>query len=116
MSANRIREWRDYPAGDRPPARCSSSSIARRVSSRPQEGVSLDRGAIHCQSASLTQEPGLFFRRAQADISRFDVEAFELEILDTLTPRQETTAREAEQELAALDALWRETLGPERLY
>ena len=65
--------------------------------------------------AKSTQQAGFFLRRAQADIARFGIEAFDLEVVDTLTPRPEATPLEVEQNLATLEALWRERLGAEAL-
>jgi hypothetical protein len=66
--------------------------------------------------AKSTRQAGLFFRRMQADIDRYGIETFELEVLDTLAPQPEMTKREIEEDLATLEALWREKLDPDTLY
>ena len=92
--------------------------IVNRETGRSLVGSTTNLGSVagKLAFAKSTNRAGLFFRRMQADIARFGIEAFELEFLEALTPRPEMTAREIEQDLATLEALWREKLGPEMLY
>jgi hypothetical protein len=92
--------------------------VVNRETGRSLVGSTTNLGSVagKLAFAKSTKKPGLFFRRLHADIAQFGIEAFELEILETLTPRPVMTAHEVEQDLATLEALWREKLGPEALY
>ena len=92
--------------------------LVNRVTGRSLVGATTNLGSVagKLAFAQAIGKVGLFFRRAQADIARHGIAAFELEVLDTLAPRPEATAREVEEELATLEALWREKVGPEALY
>jgi hypothetical protein len=92
--------------------------IVNRESGRSLVGSTTNLGSVagKLAFARSTGKAGMFFRRMQVDIARYGIEAFELEILDTLTPQPETTKSEIEQDLATLEGLWREKLGPETLY
>ena len=92
--------------------------IVNRVTGGSLVGSTTNLGSVagKLAFAQSTKKTGLFFRRMQDDIARYGIEAFELEILESPTPRPEMTAGEVEQELATLEQLWREKLGPETLY
>ena len=92
--------------------------IVNRATGRSLVGSTTNLGSVagKLAFAKSTGKAGMFFRRMQADIARHGIEALELEILDTLKPRPESTSREVEEDLATLEALWREKLGPETLY
>ena len=92
--------------------------IVNRETGRSLVGSTTNLGSVagKLAFAKSTRRAGLLFRRLQADISRFGIEAFKLEILETLAPQPEMTAREVAQDLATLEALWREKLEPETLY
>ncbi|HEY8599673.1 MAG TPA: GIY-YIG nuclease family protein [Thermomicrobiales bacterium] len=66
--------------------------------------------------AQSTKMPGIFHPRVDADIRRFGIDAFSLDVLETFTPASEMTAAEIRDELALLEALWREKLDPALLY
>ncbi len=48
--------------------------------------------------------------RLAAEVRRDGIEAFEHEVLDTITPRAGATVAETAADLEALEALWREKL------
>jgi hypothetical protein len=66
--------------------------------------------------ARSTNSPGALDHRLRKDIQEFGVEAFSLEILETLQPAPEMTAAEIRQELATLEQLHREQFEPSQLY
>jgi hypothetical protein len=66
--------------------------------------------------ARSTNSPGALDHRLRKDIEAFGVEAFTLEILETLQPAPEMTPAEIRQELATLEQLHRENFDPTELY
>jgi hypothetical protein len=66
--------------------------------------------------AQSTNSPGVFGHRLREDIRAFGIEAFELEVLDVLETKPEMTPAQIRQELATLEALWREKQDPALLY
>lgn len=66
--------------------------------------------------AQSTKTPGALDQRLNADIRRFGIDAFSLEVLETLAPTAEMSAAEIRADLAVLEALWREKLDPALLY
>jgi hypothetical protein len=66
--------------------------------------------------AQSTNTPGALDHRLSKDIRQFGLDAFALEVLDVLETTPEMTAAAIRQELATLEALWREKLDPAQLY
>lgn len=54
--------------------------------------------------------------RLTRDLKADGWDAFEFEVLETVTPSGSTTSEQLRQELDTLEALWREKLGEEALY
>ena len=66
--------------------------------------------------ATSTRTYGVLDRRLRADIEQFGIEAFDLEIVETLTVTPEMTAAKVREELETLEALHRERCDPTALY
>lgn len=64
----------------------------------------------------MTGTSGALDRRLRADVAQFGLEAFELEVLETLETRPEMTSAEIQRDLVALEELWREKFDPAQLY
>jgi hypothetical protein len=60
--------------------------------------------------AQATQTPGALDHRVAADARAFGVEAFVLEVLDTLEVTPAMTRDDVRADLGALEQLWREKL------
>ena len=56
------------------------------------------------------------YRPLGEDLQQFGVAAFDLEILEVLEVTPEMTPQQVRDDLAALEALWRERLDPATLY
>jgi hypothetical protein len=59
---------------------------------------------------------GALDHRLTNDVRQYGLGAFELEILEVLDTRPEMTTAEIRDDLATLEALWREKLDPASLY
>jgi hypothetical protein len=66
--------------------------------------------------AKSTSTPSALDRRLQADAREYGIDVFELEVLDVLQPEPETTDAQIRDELATLEALWRERSDAAQLY
>ncbi len=66
--------------------------------------------------ARSTGSVGVLDRRLRADVAQFGLEAFSLEVLETLETRPEMSPAVIQKDLAALEELWREKLDPAQLY
>jgi hypothetical protein len=66
--------------------------------------------------ARSTSTPSALDRKLQDDIREFGLEAFSFEVLESFEPSPELTATKIREELAVLEALWREKLDPALLY
>jgi hypothetical protein len=69
--------------------------------------------------ARATNNPGALsrsFRPLNDDLHQFGLEAFDLEILEVLEVTPEMSALQVREDLAALEALWRERFDPATLY
>ena len=66
--------------------------------------------------ARATGTPGALDYRLKADAQEVGLEAFEVEVLERLEVTPEMTPTEVREDLAALEALWRERLDPRTLY
>lgn len=64
---------------------------------------------------SMKSASGLDGRLA-ADIRDYGVDAFEFEVLETLAVEPTASRADVQRDLATLEVLWREKLGPENLY
>jgi hypothetical protein len=63
-----------------------------------------------------TNTSGALDYRLRKDIQQYGIDAFSLEILEALETRPEMTAAEIKDDLAVLEALWREKQDPSLLY
>lgn len=66
--------------------------------------------------AQSSKSPGGLDLRLARDIAAHGLDAFTLEILETLQPTPEQTAADIRADLATLEALWREKYAPDQLY
>jgi hypothetical protein len=66
--------------------------------------------------AQTTNTASVLDRRLEEDIRRFGVDAFSLEVLEVLETTPAMTAAQILEDLAVLEALWREKLDPAQLY
>ena len=66
--------------------------------------------------ARRTGTPSALDHRLARDIREFGLEAFTFEILELLETTSEMTSTQIEQDLEALEALWRERLSGTALY
>jgi hypothetical protein len=66
--------------------------------------------------AQATNSPGALDGRLTADIKEHGIEAFSFEVLERFEPAAEAARGAFASDLAALEALWREKLGPANLY
>jgi len=60
--------------------------------------------------------PGVLDQRLNSDQRQSGIDAFSLAVLEMFTPAPEVTAAEIRDELAALEARWREKQAPTLLY
>jgi hypothetical protein len=66
--------------------------------------------------AKATNMPGALDQRLSKDARQYGIEVFSLEILEVLETKPEMTRAEIMEDLATLEALWREQLDPSLLY
>lgn len=66
--------------------------------------------------AQTTNLPGALDGRMAPDIAKFGLDALSVEVLETLEVTPEKTDRQVRDDLATLESLWREKLGPSTLY
>lgn len=66
--------------------------------------------------ARSTRSASALDMRLKQAIEDADIEALEFEVLETLTAEPTATTRQINDDLATLEALWREKLGPDALY
>ena len=66
--------------------------------------------------ARTTRTAGVLDRRLSADLSQFGIDAFALEILEVLDVKPGMTPAQILEDLATLEALWRERQDPALLY
>ena len=84
-------------------------------------GSSLNLNSVRSklEFARSTKSPGALAaldHRLTSDIHQYGLDAFALEILEVLDIRSEMTPAEIRNDLATLEALWREKLDPAQLY
>jgi hypothetical protein len=68
------------------------------------------------QFAQSTNMPGALDHRLSKDIREYGLAAFSLEILEVLETRPEMSREQILEDLATLEALWREKTDPALLY
>ncbi|MHB1134439.1 MAG: GIY-YIG nuclease family protein [Chloroflexota bacterium] len=92
--------------------------IVNRQNGKALLGSTTNLASLHnkVQFARETNTPGTLDGRLRADVIRFGLDAFELEILEVLQPEPETTTAQLQEDLATLEALWREKMDPALLY
>lgn len=66
--------------------------------------------------AKSTNTPSAVDGRMGRDIAQFGMDGLSLEVLEILDFTRERTERQIRDDLATLETLWREKLGPEGLY
>jgi hypothetical protein len=66
--------------------------------------------------ARTTNSAGVFDRRLREDAQEFGIDAFMLEVLEIVQPKPDTRPEKLREELATLEALWRERFDPALLY
>jgi len=66
--------------------------------------------------ARATSTTGVLDHRLRGDAGTFGIDVLSLEVLEVLTVTPPMTSAEVLSDLATLEALWREKLGPDRLY
>ena len=66
--------------------------------------------------AQSTNTPGALDYRLREDIRRHGLDALSLEVLEVLHPTPDMTDAQVRADLATLEDLWREKLGPAVLY
>lgn len=66
--------------------------------------------------ARSTGSAGVFDHRLRADVARYGIDAFDLEVLEVLETTPEMTRADILRDLATLEAMWREEQDPEALY
>ncbi len=66
--------------------------------------------------AKSTNSPGALDPRLSKDIREFGIDSFSVEVLEALVPGPEMTSAEILEDLATLEALWREKIDPDLLY
>jgi hypothetical protein len=86
--------------------------------SRSLLGSTNDLTALHnrLSFAQSTGSPNALDLRLRADLQRYGMADVTIEVLDTLTVTQGMTAQEVKDDLAALEALWRDKLDDSTLY
>ncbi|MEO8540117.1 MAG: GIY-YIG nuclease family protein [bacterium] len=65
--------------------------------------------------ARSTNSPGALDLRLKAAITEAGIASFEFEVLERLDVASDTPARKVAEDLATLEQLWREKLGPDAL-
>jgi hypothetical protein len=92
--------------------------IVNRVNGKSLVGSSANLVSVRGKMAFArsTDMPGALDHRLRDDIRQFGLDAFSLEILEVLEVEPAMTAAEIRQDLATLEALWREKYDPALLY
>ncbi len=92
--------------------------IVNRQNGRALLGASPNLASVRNKLAFAQSQnmPSALDHRLQQDIREFGIDAFSLEVLEVLETRPEMTPAQVREDLAALEALWREQLGPAFLY
>ncbi|MFN0072077.1 MAG: GIY-YIG nuclease family protein [Chloroflexota bacterium] len=66
--------------------------------------------------ARATNMPTIIDYKLKDDVVEFGIKAFSLEVLEVLAVKPEATSEQVLQDLAVMEALWREKQDPELLY
>lgn len=94
--------------------------VTNTVTGRVLLGSSLNLNSVRSklEFARSTSSPGALSaldHRLANDVRQYGLDAFELEILEVLDTKPEMTQAEIRDDLATLEALWREKLDPATL-
>lgn len=113
---SRRRELRDQYKETQPEA--GVYRIINRETGRALLGSSPNLPSIRNKLAFArsTGSAGVFDHRLRADVARYGIDAFDLEVLEVLETTPEMTRADILRDLAALEAIVREQQDPERLY
>ncbi len=113
---SRRRELRDQYRSTHPEA--GVYRIVNRETGRALLGSSPHLPSIRSKLdfARSTGSAGVFDHRLRADVARYGIAAFDLEVLEVLDTTPEMTRADILRDLAALEALVREQQDPETLY
>lgn len=113
---SRRKELRDRYEQRRPEA--GVYRIVNRRNNKALLGSSPDLTSVRnkLEFARATNSPSALDYRLKDDIRQDGIDAFALEVLEVLPIKPEMTPAQIREELAALEALWRETLDPTLLY
>ena len=113
---SRRRELRDQYRETPPEA--GVYRIVNRVTGRALLGSSPNLPSIRSKLdfARSTGSAGVFDHRLRADVARYGIAAFDLEVLEVLDITPAMTRADILSDLAALEALVREQLDEEMLY
>jgi hypothetical protein len=78
--------------------------------------VNLASARNKLEFARATNTPGALDRKLRDDVREYGLDAFSFEVLEALQPSPERTSAQIREELAVLEALWRERYDPATLY
>ncbi len=109
MAVDRKARIREYRETRRP---MGIFRVHNKVEDRSLVGASTDLPAMLNRQRSQLRFGAHMNRALQGDWQRLGPDAFEFEVLDTLTPADPPDLRRDEQELAVLEQLWLERLSP----
>jgi len=115
-SADRRRELRtEY---EQRPTEPAVYLVRNTVTGRALLASALDLRTVRnkLDFARATNLAGALDGRLTADVREYGIEAFRLEVLDTLEVKPEATRADVIADLRALEDLWREKLADESLY
>jgi hypothetical protein len=92
--------------------------IVNTVNGKSLVGSAANLASMHSKMAFArsVNMPGALDYRLRDDIREFGIDAFSLEILEVLEIEPAMTATEIREDLATLEALWREKFDPALLY
>ena len=81
-------------------------------------GSTVNLGSLRnkLEFARTTNMPGVLDGRMARDIAQFGIDGLSLEVLEVVDVTPEMTDRQVRDDLATLETLWREKLGPSALY
>jgi hypothetical protein len=81
-------------------------------------GSTINLGSLRnkLEFARTTNMPSVLDGRMAQDVTQFGIDALSLEILEVVEVTPEMTDGQVRDDLATLESLWREKLGPSTLY
>jgi hypothetical protein len=114
--ASRRRELRERYRQTSPEA--GVYRIVNRVNGRSLLGHSLNLASVRnkLEFAQSTNTPSALDHRLSRDAQQFGLDAFSVEVLDSLEVKPEMTREEVLEDLRTLEDLWRQRLDPALLY